>query len=473
MTKKTTHNKIQMSGFYKLSQAERFKRLENSHDLSSEDIELFKKDSSLSFELSNLFVENAIGSFPMPLGLVTNVSVNDQEYSVPFAVEESSVIAASSNASKWIKKSGGFQARTIGTAMIGQIQLLDLSAAEMNDVEEILEREKTSLIDMGNEIHPRLIKRGGGVTDIVFRKFPNAATPFAVVHIHINTCEAMGANLVNTTCEKLAPRIQQLCGGRIGLKILSNFATERLFEVKCSVDPNLLTTSEHTDGLEVARRICEATDFANADPHRAATHNKGIMNGIDPVLIATGNDWRANEAGIHAFACKDGHYGSLSSWRLTEEGRLEGTLEAPVQVGTVGGITRLHPMAQQSLKILGNPSSDLLAQISLATGLASNLAALKALVTTGIQAGHMKLHAKNLALSAGAKGPHIEEVAAEMVRNDNVSQSEAERLVAELDCTCGEEPKRNTPPRAEGLNGQSNPTHASKTPQKANGFMRR
>lgn len=439
MSNNSKHEKIQMSGFYKLSQAERFQRLQNCHGLTLSDIELLKKESALSFEMSNLFVENAIGNFPLPLGLVTNVVLNDKQYSVPFAVEESSVIAASSNASKWVKSSGGFQSRRIGNQMIGQIQLLDINAEQMLQAEQRLEAQKSQLISTANKIHPRLFQRGGGVTDLVFRKFLDAPKPFAVLHVHINTCEAMGANLVNTTCEKLAPLIAELSGARIGLKILSNFATERRFEVECQVDPEFLAEKGFDNGLAVAERICEATDFANVDPHRAATHNKGIMNGIDPVLIATGNDWRANEAGIHAYACKAGHYGSLSQWKMLPNGKLLGRLEAPMQVGTVGGITRLHPIAQQSLEILGRPSSDLLAQIALATGLASNLAALRALVTTGIQAGHMKLHAKNLALSAGAKGPHIEQIATEMVRRNNVSQSEAERLVAENACTCTED----------------------------------
>jgi hydroxymethylglutaryl-CoA reductase len=425
-----------LSGFYKLNRADRLERLRHFCGLDDSSIKLLSSDSPLKFELSNLFVENAIGQFSLPLGLVTNVHLNSKEYCVPFAVEESSVIAASSNAAKWIKASGGFSGMVAGNEMIGQIQLLDLVAGSMEDVRQIILNEKTRLLKIANDVHPRLTQRGGGARDIVFRPFPNAATPFAVVHVHIDTCEAMGANLVNTVCEELAPHIQALTGARIGLKILSNYATERLFKVQCKVDPKLLAERGQDNGAEVAAKICEATDFANSDPHRAATHNKGVMNGVDPVLIATGNDWRANEAGIHAYACKQGSYGSLSAWQMDEDGWLIGEIEAPMQIGTVGGITRLHPMAQKSLDILGRPSSNELAQIALSTGLASNLAALRALVTTGIQAGHMKLHAKNLALSAGALGHHIEEVASEMVRNNKVSQTEAERLVKTLNCSC-------------------------------------
>jgi hydroxymethylglutaryl-CoA reductase len=274
--------------------------------------------------------------------------------------------------------------------------------------------------------------RGGGARDIQVRSFPDAEIPFMVIHVLMDTQEAMGANLVNTVCERLAPDIQNLCGGRVGLRILSNYADQKLYRASCRVNPELLALNEaekQISGPEVAQRIVEAYVFAKHDPYRAATHNKGIMNGVDPVVLATGNDWRAIEAGVHTYAARHGHYQSLSRWWIDADKMLCGELTLPLQLGTVGGVTRLHPMSQLSLRILGEPSAHTLAQIACCTGLSSNLAALRALVTTGIQAGHMKLHAKNLALAAGARGSEIEFVAGEMVKSKDVSASNAERLL--------------------------------------------
>lgn len=422
-----------LSGFYKLSHSVRLEKLSGVFGLTEDQISLLRKESSLPHQLSDLFVENSLGHFSLPLGLVTNLRVNGNDYAVPFAVEESSVIAAASNAAKWVRQSGGFKAEVLSSLMIGQIQILDLDAKAIAKAMTTIVAHKEELLAQANRVHPRLLLRGGGVRDIEVRGFAEAEIPFLVVHVLMDTREAMGANLVNTVCENLAPAIQLLSGGRVGLRILSNYADRRLFKASCRIDPEFLALKNIDSpltGPEVAQRIVEAYIFAKYDPYRATTHNKGIMNGVDPVVIATGNDWRAVEAGVHAFAARSGRYESLSRWSIDSEGFLNGELTLPLQLGTVGGVTRLHPLAQLSLQILGNPSADELGLIATSTGLASNLAALRALTTTGIQAGHMKLHAKNVALAAGAKGAEIEIVAAEMVRTKKISASEAESLLA-------------------------------------------
>jgi hydroxymethylglutaryl-CoA reductase len=422
-----------LSGFYKLSHTVRLEKLSGVFGLNDDQISLLRKESSLPHHLSDLFVENSLGHFSLPLGLVTNLRVNGNDYAVPFAVEESSVIAAASNAAKWVRGCGGFKAEVLSSLMIGQIQILDLAPPAIASAMAKILAEKSELIVKANRVHPRLVLRGGGVRDIEVRGFAEAEIPFLVIHVLMDTREAMGANLVNTVCENLAPEIQKLIGGRVGLRILSNYADRRLYRATCRLHPDSLAlknSESPLSGAEVAQRIVEAYVFAKYDPYRAATHNKGIMNGVDPVVIATGNDWRAVEAGVHAFAARNGRYESLSRWSIDSEGFLNGELTLPLQLGTVGGVTRLHPLAQLSLQILGNPSADELGLIAACTGLASNLAALRALTTTGIQAGHMKLHAKNVALAAGATGAEIEIVAAEMVRSKKISASEAETLIA-------------------------------------------
>ncbi len=429
-----------LSGFYKKTRGERLDALKASCSVPVDQLRVLSQDASLSFDLANLFVENALGSHPLPLGVVTNVQVNNKNYVVPFAVEESSVIAAASNAAKWVMQSGGFQSECLGREMIGQIQILDLNPADFEIIAEKIKAATVELIDFANLVHPRLKMRGGGTRSLEVRSFPKSEIPFMVVHVHLDTQEAMGANLVNTVCEKLAPKIQEIIGGRIGLRILTNLADRRLFRARCEVDFQQLAINDHEyqlSGLEVARRIHEAYVFAKNDPYRATTHNKGIMNGVDPLVIATGNDWRAVEAGAHAFAARSGRYESLSKWTVDEQKQvLIGELVLPIQLGTVGGITRLHPTSKAALQILGNPSSEELSMICVSCGLASNLSALRALVTTGIQRGHMKLHAKNLALAAGAKPDEVEHVAMELVSRRNVSASAAEALLESM---------RNTP----------------------------
>lgn len=425
-----------IKGFFKLDRGERIDALRSFSDLPVDQTRLLGTDGSLSFDLADLFIENAIGSYPLPLGIGTNFKINGKDYVVPMAVEESSVVAAASNAARWIYESGGFEALCLENLMIGQIQILDLAPEDFDQAELEILRNQNHLLNLANQTHPRLVMRGGGARGIEIRKFPKAEIPFMVVHVLVDTRDAMGANLINTICEKIAPEVSRLSKGRIGLRILSNLADRKIFKAKVAVLPDVIKVKEPTeeiDGLTVARRIHEAAVFAWEDPYRATTHNKGIMNGVDPVVIATGNDWRAIESGCHAYASRTGQYRALSKWKLSADGsRLLGELEIPLQVGTVGGVTRLHPLAQLGLRILGNPSATELGCIMACAGLASNLAALRALVTTGIQRGHMKLHAKNLSLAAGARGKEVEVVATQMVLEKRVSASAAEKILAHL-----------------------------------------
>lgn len=424
-------------GFYKLARGARLDSLRDFTELPVDQTRLLGQDGSLPFDLADLFVENAVGSFPLPLGIATSVQMNGTDYIVPMAVEESSVIAATSNASRWVYDSGGFEAKQISNHMIGQIQVLDIAPEDFDACAALILNAKDYLLKVANETHPRLLMRGGGARHLEIRKFPDAEIPFFVVHILLDTRDAMGANIVNTVCERLAPEIENLTGGRVGLRILSNLADQKIFYAKARVNPDELGIKEpnfEIPGSVVAQRIVEAYVFADSDPYRAATHNKGIMNGVDPVVIATGNDWRAIEAGAHAYAAnRTGRYRSLTRWKIDPtDGYLVGEIEIPLQLGTVGGVTRLHPLAQLSLQILGNPNAEELGCLIACTGLATNLAALRALVTTGIQRGHMKLHAKNLALAAGAKGSEIDTVANQLVIDKKISATHAEKVLAKL-----------------------------------------
>lgn len=422
-----------IKGFYKLGRGERLDKLQEFSDLPVDQLRLLGLDGALPFEVTDLFVENAVGAYPLPLGMATSFKINGHDYLVPMAVEESSVIAAASNAARWVYESGGFESVTVSAQMIGQIQLLDIPVTRFAETIALIESKRKELLEMADAVHPRLLMRGGGARDIEVRSFMEAEIPFIVVHVCLDTRDAMGANLVNTVCERLAPYIEDLTHGRVGLRILSNLADRRVFRARARVNPEMLTLRDvgaEISGFEIAKRIHEAFVFADTDPYRATTHNKGIMNGIDPVVIATGNDWRAIEAGAHAFAARTGRYRSLSKFSIDpKDGWLIAEIELPLQVGTVGGVTRLHPMARLSLQVLGNPSSEELGQIMACSGLASNLAALRALVSTGIQRGHMKLHAKNLALAAGARKDEVEVVARRLVEMQNISASAAEEIL--------------------------------------------
>lgn len=361
--------------------------------------------NGLSPAQAEQMIENVIGQFALPLGVATNFLINGREVLVPMAVEEPSIIAGVSYMAKLARPGGGFLTYSSEPVMIGQIQLMEVT--DMDKAIDQLKAIEAELLSVANQHHPTIQALGGGAQGFEYRQFPDTpAGPMLIIHLLYDCRDAMGANAVNTAAESLAPLIEKATGGRVNLRILSNLTDRRTAYAECLIPAQLLTKGDMTEE-QVARGIFEAWAFASVDPYRAATHNKGIMNGIDAVAIATGNDWRAIEAGAHAYAARDGHYTSLSRWELTtspimnkSETRMEdrlqlkGTLEMPLSVGTVGGATKAHPTAQTALKIMGNPDARDLAETMVAIGLAQNLAALRALATEGIQKGHMRLHAR-------------------------------------------------------------------------------
>ena len=369
------------------------------------------------------------GLLALPLGVAANFVVNGREVLVPMAIEEPSVVAGASFMAKLARAGGGFVAHVTPPEMIGQMQILDvadLAAARLRLLEH-----KAELLEQANRLDPVLINAGGGARDLEVRLIEQSPIgAFLVAHLIYDTRDAMGANAVNTACENLAPAVEQITGGRVHLRILSNLADHRLARARCAIPAASLAFGEFS-GERVRDGIIEAYAFAAADPYRAATHNKGIMNGVDAVVIATGNDWRAIEAGAHAYAARTGRYTSLSTWGRDAAGQLVGTLEMPLAVGIVGGATRVHPTAQAALKLMGVSTARELAEIIVSVGLAQNLAALRALATEGIQRGHMTLHARQVAIAAGATGDLIERVAAQMVAEKIVRVDRAERILAE------------------------------------------
>lgn len=381
----------------------------------------------LPLELANGMIENVVGKFELPMGVATNFRVNGKDYLVPMAVEEPSVVAAASYMAKLARASGGFTADADDPIMRAQIQVLhvtDVAAAR-----DAILAEKVALMDLANSKDTVLISLGGGCKDIEVHTFADSPVgPMVVAHLLVDVRDAMGANTVNTMAELLAPRVAALAGGQSRLRILSNLADKRLVRARVEVSAQTLTT-DTLDGAEVAQGIVEACALALVDPYRAATHNKGIMNGIDPVVVATGNDWRAIEAGAHAFAAITGRYTSLTNWEIGAENQLVGTIELPMALGLVGGATKTHPAAQVALKLLDVESASELAMVVAAVGLAQNMAALRALATEGIQKGHMALHARNIAIVAGAEGADIERVAAAIVEAGDVSVDAAKRVL--------------------------------------------
>jgi hydroxymethylglutaryl-CoA reductase len=416
-----------ISGFYGLPLDERLDKLAEAAGLSFEDIAALRTAHGLTDEQADHMVENAVGTFGLPLGIGLNFVVNDREVLVPMAIEEPSVVAGASFMAKLVRAGGGFTARLSAPEMIGQMQVLDikdLMAASMQ-----LHEHKAELLAEADAVDPLLKKFGGGARDLEVRIIEESPIgPFLVVHLIYDVRDAMGANAVNTACEKLAAHVEKLTGGRVHLKILSNLADRRLAWVHCTI-PVTELAFDHFSGEQVRDGIIEAWAFADADPYRAATHNKGIMNGVDAVVIATGNDWRAIEAGAHAYAARDGRYTSLSTWGRDADGNLTGELEMPMAVGIVGGATRVHPAAKAALKLMGVQTAAELAGIIVSVGLAQNLAALRALATEGIQRGHMSLHARQVAIAAGATGEQIEKVAAQMVSEKTVRIDRAEEIL--------------------------------------------
>jgi hydroxymethylglutaryl-CoA reductase len=393
-----------LEGFYKLSPGQRVEWLANVFGLDAAQVDALL-DGGLDIEQADHLVENVVGIYSLPLGIAANFTINDRDYLVPMVTEEPSIIAACSHAAKIVRSSGGFHAGAEEPILVGQIQVIFESITdpigESGKLLETIETLRTShkrilaareeLLHLANAPHPNLVKRGGGARDITVREFFHTRSgPMLVVYLAFDTRDAMGANLVNTACENIAPRIAELTGGRVNLRILTNLSDRRLARATCRV------SAEALGGEDVARLIVEAQVLAEVDRYRAATHNKGIMNGIDAVALATGNDFRAIEAGAHAYAARDGGYRPLTNWEQASNGDLIGSLELPLAVGIVGGLTRIHQVAQIALQILDVKSSRELAGVMAAVGLAQNLAALRALATEGIQKGHMKLHARRL-----------------------------------------------------------------------------
>jgi hydroxymethylglutaryl-CoA reductase len=381
----------------------------------------------LTPETADKFVENVLGTYALPFGIAPNVRVNGKDYIVPMVVEEPSVIAAASNAAKMVRAGGGFMADVDPSIMTCQVQLFDVPADGAGAADILLEKE--ALLAMANRAVPGLVERGGGARDIEVRNIDGG---MLVVHIYIDCCDAMGANLVNNVAEAVGDRIAELGGGKRGLRILSNLCDRRCVRVRAHVPVEALSTETHGGGL-VIDGVVNASRFAEADPYRAATHNKGIMNGIDAVCIATGNDWRAVEAGAHAYAARSGAYRPLATWRAArnKEGIevLEGSLELPLALGCVGGTLRVHPAARFALRLLGITSAAEIAMVAASVGLASNLAAIRALATDGIQRGHMSLHARSVAAAAGADGAEVERVALAIVDARDITIEGATRAL--------------------------------------------
>ncbi len=419
-----------LPGFYNLTIDERLARLAEAAGLSPDDLSAFRFEGGIDADAADHMIENVVGLHRLPLGIGLNFMVNSRDVLVPMAIEEPSVVAGASFMAKLARAGGGFTTTTSEPLMIGQMQVLDI--ADLHKAQAAILEKKAELIAEADQIDPVLKKFGGGARDLEVRIIEDSPIgEFLVVHLIYNVCDAMGANAVNTACEKLAPRIEQITGGRVHLRILSNLADRRLARAGCTIPVKELTFEGFT-GEQVRDGVIEAWAFAAADPYRAATHNKGIMNGVDAVVIATGNDWRAIEAGAHAYAARSGRYTSLSTWGKDDYGNLIGALEMPMAVGIIGGATKVHPGAKAALKLMGVKTAAELAGIIVSVGLAQNLAALRALATEGIQRGHMSLHARQVAIAAGATGTQIEQVAAQMVREKTVRIDRAEEILNEM-----------------------------------------
>lgn len=419
-----------LSGFYNKPLNKRLAQVAEWAGLTPDEAQTLSGAMGLTLERADSMIENVVGLHSFPLGIAVNFAVNGRDVLVPMVIEEPSVVAGASFAAKLALAGGGFRAHTSAPEMIGQMQVLDVAdpySARFNIL-----AAKAELLEQANQNDPILLKLGGGARDLEVRVFEHTAVgPMLVVHLIFDTRDAMGANTVNTSCEKLSPRIEALTGGRVGLRILSNLADRRLARASCTIPIAALETKTYS-GERVAQGIVEAWAFAAADPYRATTHNKGIMNGIDAVVLATGNDWRAIEAGAHAYAARSGRYTSLSTWNRDAGGNLVGTLELPLALGTVGGATRVHPTAQVALKILNVKTAQELAGIVASVGLAQNLAAIRALATEGIQRGHMSLHARQIAMAAGATGEQITLVTEQMVSEGNIRPERAAEILASL-----------------------------------------
>jgi len=409
-----------VSGFYKLSPKERLQFVKEFADLTHEETALLQKTGSLPLDLADRMIENVIGATPIPLGIAVNFQINKRDYLIPMAIEEPSVVAAASYAAKMTREGGGFHTSSTPPIMIGQIQAVGIKdpyAARMRVIQA-----KEEILKKANDQDPVLVSVGGGANDLTAKVINTTQGPMLITELHVDCRDAMGANAVNTMAEAVTPIIERITGGRVYLRIISNLATKRLARAWCIVPKEVV-------GEEVVDGIVNAYAFAAADPYRAATHNKGILNGIIAVIIATCNDHRAIEAGAHAYAARNGHYTTLSTWEKNKNGDLVGSIELPMAVGLIGGAVRTHPIAKIAIKILGVKTANEFAEVLAAVGLAQNLGALRALAHEGIQRGHMSLHARNIAVAAGATGKLIDFVAEKMVQEHKIRMDRAKELI--------------------------------------------
>lgn len=414
-------------GFYTLTLDDRHEALRSRFGLDDQDLALLRAGGGLPFSRADKMVENCIGVFGLPVGLGLNFTINGRDYAVPMVVEEPSVVAAVSNMARTVRAGGGFTAEADDGIMIAQVQVVDVP--DLAAGAAALEAAEDHILAKANAVHPNMAARGGGARGIEVRRF-DAPWPMLVLHLLVDCSDAMGANAVNAMAEGVAPLVSELTGGRVYLRILSNLADRRRAQASCRI-PEALMAGKGFEGAGVAEGVVQAWRFAAVDPYRAATHNKGVMNGIDAVAIATGNDWRGVEAGAHAYAARDGRYTSLTRW-WREDGHLCGSIDLPMAVGTVGGSTKVHPVLGVLRKILGVESARELAMVMACVGLAQNLGALRALATEGIQRGHMSLHARSVALAVGADEREVDQVARLLVARGRVKHDEAERILRDL-----------------------------------------
>jgi len=412
----------QASGFYKLPVNERIKVIKEFADLDDDETKLLS--SCLDMDIADRMIENALGSFEIPLGIAVNFKINGKDYLVPMATEETSVVAAASNAAKLARIKGGFKTECTEPLMIGQIQILYMD--DIAGAAQKLMSKKKEILALANEQDKILVKFGGGAKDIEVRILDSEIGKMIVVHLVVDVRDAMGANAVNTMCEALTPMMEEITGGKVRLRIISNLADKRIAKAKAVFD------KEKMGGEHIVDAFLESYNLAAVDPYRAATHNKGIMNGIDALIIATGNDFRAIEAGAHAYAARNGQYTSLSRYYKDKNGNLVGELELPMAVGIIGGAGNIHPKAKVCKKILGIKTAKELAEVVVSLGLAQNFAAVFALSTVGIQKGHMTLHAKNIAVMAGAIGEEVGKVANKMISEGKIKQDRAEEILKEI-----------------------------------------
>ncbi len=410
--------------FYKMPFQEKIQVVSELAKLTTEEAELLTNTGSIAPEMAERMIENVIGVMPLPLGIACNFLINGKDYLIPMAIEEPSVVAAASNAAKMVRESGGFFTQSTEPIMLGQIQVVDVQDPHRAQFDIL--REKDRILVEANKCDPILTSLGGGVKEVTAKIINAAKEKYLVIELHVNCKDAMGANVINTMSESIAPLVENLTGGKVILRIVSNLAIERLARAKAIVKKDVI------GGEEVIDRIIQAYDLAVADIFRCATHNKGIMNGIIAVANATGNDTRALEAGAHAYAALTGRYSPLTTWEKDADQNLVGTIELPIAVGLIGGATATHPIAKISRKILGITSASEMAEVMAAIGLAQNLAALRALTTEGIQRGHMKLHARNIAIMAGAQDTQIDMVAAEMVKDGKVRLDRAKEIMQKI-----------------------------------------